>query len=133
MSSVVNVAVEAGTTAAPAENNAEKIFDCEDVSFDQWLKLQIWKSHDEDGSQFINITSKETSPDDLSLSCTRADIVKTPRSEGKLEGTTLIGLATAKKCVEKKKGEHKYRGCMSLDPNRVYLDSTATHHYMFVK
>ena len=104
MSSVVNVAVEAGTTAAPAENNAEKIFDCEDVLFDQWLKLQIWKSHDEDGSQFINITSKETSPDDLSLSCTRADIVKTPRSEGKLEGTTLIGLATAKKCVEKKKG-----------------------------
>ena len=49
--SVVNVALDADTTAAPAENNNAAIFDREDISFDQWLQLQSWKDRDEDRAQ----------------------------------------------------------------------------------
>ena len=56
--SVLNMAVDADTTLTPAKNNNAVIFYCNDVSFDQWLQFQIWKSHDEDRAQFINISSK---------------------------------------------------------------------------
>ena len=49
--SVVNVALDADTTEATAENNNAAIFDQEDVSFDQWLQLQSWKDRDEDRAQ----------------------------------------------------------------------------------
>ena len=37
---IVNVEVDADTTAAPAENNDTTIFDQEDVSFDKWLQFK---------------------------------------------------------------------------------------------
>ena len=46
MATVVNVVVDADTTAAPAKNNGAAIFDREDVSFDQWLQLQSWQTSD---------------------------------------------------------------------------------------
>ena len=49
--SVVNVALDADTTEATAENNNAAIFDQEDVSFDQWLQLQSWKDRNEDRAQ----------------------------------------------------------------------------------
>ena len=57
--------------------------------------------------------------------------MKPPRSEGKLEGVTLLRTAAAKECVAKKKVGHKDRGCVSLDPNKVYLDKDDTYHSMF--
>ena len=57
--------------------------------------------------------------------------MKPPRSEGKLEGVTLLRPAAAKECVAKKKVGHKDRGCVSLDPNKFYLDKDDTYHSMF--
>ena len=53
----------------------------------------------------MNISSKETSTDDLNLSHKWADIVKTPRSERKREGITLLSPAAAKEGVTNKKGD----------------------------
>ena len=101
---VVNVAVDADMKAAPAENNDAKIFDREDVSFDQWLQFQSWQACDKEGAQFMNISSEETRTDDLNLSRTWADIVKTPRSEGEREGVTILGPAVSKEGATNKKG-----------------------------
>ena len=74
----------------------------------------------------MNIAREEDITDDLNLSCTWADIVKTPRSQGKREGITIMGRAAAKEGVVKKKGVHTDCGRVSLEPNKVYLDSAAT-------
>ena len=93
---VVNVAVDADMTAAPAKTNDATIFDQEYVSFDQWLQFQSWQAHDKDGYQFMNIAIEETCSDDLNLYRMWADILKNPRSEGKREGITIIGPSAAK-------------------------------------
>ena len=53
----------------------------------------------------MNISSKETSTDDLNLSHKWADIVKTPMSERNREGITLLSPAAAKEGVTNKKGD----------------------------
>ena len=80
----------------------------------------------------MNISSKETSTDDLKLSHMWVDIVESPRSEGKREGITILVPVAAKGGRTKKRGGHKYHWRVSLDPNKVYLDSAATYHSMFV-
>ena len=125
------MAVDPDTTAAPAENNDAAILNHEDVLFDQWIQFQSWQAQDEEEAQFINIAREEPSTEDISLYCTWEDILKTPCSEGKREGITILGPSADKNDVAKKKGEHNNCGRVSFDPNKVYLDRAATYHSMF--
>ena len=74
----------------------------------------------------MNIAREEDITDDLNLSCTWADIVKTPRIKGKRDGVTLLSPAADKEGVAKKKRGHKDYGSVILDPNKIYIDSAAT-------
>ena len=80
----------------------------------------------------MNITREENIIYDLYLSCTWTEILKPPRSEGKREGVTILSPAADKEGVAKKKVGHKHCGHVSLDPNKVFLDSATTYHSIFV-